>query len=101
MEEAPFLVAMDRVVGGVEIENDLLGRALVRLQEQVDEQSFDRCAVVGDLVIARRLGPAQLKPVQRRLAGQRRAIRARAASLPASTAMAGSWRRWSWSLRSS
>ena len=33
-------------------------------------------AIVADLVIARRLRPAQLQPVERRFAGQRRAIRA-------------------------
>jgi hypothetical protein len=38
VEEAPLLMAVQRVIGGVEVENDLLGRRLVRLEEQVDEQ---------------------------------------------------------------
>jgi hypothetical protein len=52
MEEPAFLVAMQGIVGGVEVENDLLGRRLVRLEEQGDEQSLDRGRVVADLVIA-------------------------------------------------
>lgn len=74
MEEAPFLVAVQRVVGGVEIEGDLLGRRGVRLHEEVDEQRLDGRPVVAYSVIARWLGPAQLQPVQRRLAGHRRAV---------------------------
>ena len=42
VEEAPFLMAVQRVVGGVEIEDDLLRRAAVRLQKQIDEQRLDR-----------------------------------------------------------
>jgi hypothetical protein len=38
--------------GGVEIEDDLLGRALVRLQEQIDKQRLDLGPVPGDVVIA-------------------------------------------------
>ena len=45
------------------------------LQEQIDEQPLDRGRVMADLVVARRLRPAQFQPVQRRLARQRRAIR--------------------------
>ena len=52
------------------------GALPMRLQEQIDEQRLDRRRVVADLVIARRLRPAQLQPVQRALAGQRRAVRA-------------------------
>ena len=50
------------------------GRALVRLEEQIDEQVPDRRRIVADLVIARRLELAQLQPVERRFAGHRRAI---------------------------
>ena len=74
MEEAAFLVAVQRIIRGVEVENDLLGRRLVRLEEQVDEQPFDRRAVMADLVVARRLGRRVLEPVQSALAGERRAI---------------------------
>ena len=76
VEEAAFLMPVQRIVGGVEIEDDLLRRSLVRLQEQIDEQRLDRRRVMADLVIARRLGSAQLQPVQRPLAGHRRAVRA-------------------------
>ena len=74
VEEAAFLVAVQRVVGGIEVENDLLGRRLVRFEEEVDEQAFDRRAVVPDLVVARGLGRRVLEPVQGALAGERRAI---------------------------
>ena len=64
---------MDRIVGGVEIEHDLLGRRGMRLQEQLDQKPLDRRRVVADLVVARRLRPAQLQPVQGALARHRRA----------------------------
>jgi hypothetical protein len=64
VEEAAFLMTVDGVVGRVEIEDDLLGRVGVRLQEQLDEEPLDRRLVMRDLVIARRLRPAQLKPVR-------------------------------------
>ena len=74
MEEASFLVAVHRVVGGVEIEHDLLGWPAMRLEEQVDEQRLDRRRIVSDLVVARRRGERSLEPVQGRLAGDRRAV---------------------------
>jgi hypothetical protein len=49
------------------------GRSM-RLQEQRHQQRLDRRRVIGDLVIARRFALAQLQPVQRRLAGHRRAV---------------------------
>ena len=58
VEKAALLMAVQRVVGGVEIENDLLGRAAMRLQEQVDQQRLDHRLVVADLVIAGRKRPA-------------------------------------------
>jgi hypothetical protein len=45
-----------------------------RVQEQVDEQPLDGHRIVTDLMIARRLQATQLQPVERRLAGHRRAI---------------------------
>ena len=50
-------------------------------QEQVDEQPLDSHRIVTDLVIARRLQAAQLQPVERRLAGHRRAILAACSEL--------------------
>ena len=65
---------MQRIVGGIEVEDDLLRRLLVGVEEEIDEQAFDRRRVVADLVIARRFGAAQFQPVQRRFAGQRRTV---------------------------
>jgi transcriptional regulator NrdR family protein len=46
------------------------------IKKQVNKQGFNRRRVIADLVIARRLRPAQFQSVERRLAGQRRTIRA-------------------------
>lgn len=59
------LLAVDRIVSCIEVEHDLLRRALVRLQEEIDEQRLDRRRIVADLVVARRLGPAQLQTIER------------------------------------
>ena len=50
VEEAAFLVAVQGVVGGVEIEDDLARRRLVRVEEEVDEQALDGRTVMADLV---------------------------------------------------
>ena len=55
VEEPAFLGAVQRIVGGVQVEHDLLGWRLVRVEEQLDEQPLDRGRVVADLVVARRL----------------------------------------------
>ena len=65
---------MKTIVGGVEVEDDLARRAIMRLQEQIDHQPLDGDRIVTDLVIARRLQLAKLQPVQRRLASHRRAV---------------------------
>ena len=52
VEEAALLLTVERVVGRVEVEDDLLGRSPVRLHEQVDQQIGERGRVVTDLVIA-------------------------------------------------
>lgn len=75
MEEPLLLRAMQRIVRGVQIEDDLPGRPLVRLDEHVDQQPLDRRRIVADPVILRRLRPAQLQPVQRALAGEGRTVR--------------------------
>ena len=76
VKEPALLMAMQRVVGRVEVENDLSGRPCVRLEEEIDEQGFDRRRVVADLVIARGDLARQLQPVERRLARRRRAVAA-------------------------
>ena len=44
VEEAAFLMAVQRVIGGVEIEDDLFGRAAMGLQKQIDQQRLDGVA---------------------------------------------------------
>ena len=76
VEVAPFLGAVQRVVGRVEIEDDLLGRRAVRLQEQRDQQTVDRRRVGGDPLVAvarRPVRDAELEPVERARTGQRMA----------------------------
>ena len=47
----------------------------MRLKKHGDEQAFNSGRIMRDLVIACRRRPAQLKTVERRFAGHRRAIR--------------------------
>jgi hypothetical protein len=56
-----FLV--QRIVGRIEVENDLPRGALLRLQKQADQKILDRHRIVADLVVARRRKLAQLQPV--------------------------------------
>jgi hypothetical protein len=72
VKETALLMTVQRIVGRVQIEDDPLGRGLVRLEEQLDEQSLDRRRIVADLVIAARSRRRMLKPVQCALAGERR-----------------------------
>ncbi len=72
VEEPPLLLAVQRIIGRIKVQNDLPRSSLMRLQEQIDQQMLDRHRVVADLVIARRLQLAQLQSVERRLAGHRR-----------------------------
>lgn len=51
VEEAPLVMPVQRIVGGVEIEDDLLRRPLVGLQEQRHGQRLDRRPIVGEPVI--------------------------------------------------
>ena len=44
VEEPALLMAVQRVVGGVEVERDLPGRPCVRLEEKVDKQRLDHAA---------------------------------------------------------
>jgi hypothetical protein len=76
VEEPAFPMAVQRVVGGVEVENDLLGRPCMRLEEEVEEQGLDRHRVMADSVIARGERTGEFEPIERRLASGRRAIQA-------------------------
>ena len=51
VEEPAFLMSVQRVVGGVEVERDLRRRLDVGIEEEVDEQVFDRRGVGGDFRI--------------------------------------------------
>jgi hypothetical protein len=75
VEEAALLMPVQRVVGRIQIENDLLGRRLVGLEEEGDEQALDGGRIVPDLVVAVRFRRHVFEPVERALAGERRAIR--------------------------
>ncbi len=76
MEEAAFLHAVERDVGVVEIDHDLARRALMGLDEQIDQQRIDLRAVAIDLVILRAMPLRRvLKTIERALAGQRLAVR--------------------------
>jgi hypothetical protein len=88
MEEAALLMPVQRVV---QLEDDLLRRLRMRLDEQVDEKPLDRLRVMPDLMIAGR--PRRwrgLQPVQGaldaarplRAAGQGRAVRSPRRQLP-------------------
>src|SRR5258708_6018036 len=71
VEETLFLMPVQRVVGGVEVQGDLRRRRRMGVEKQLDKQSLDRRRVVADLVIAGRLPPAQFQPTEPRFAGQR------------------------------
>jgi hypothetical protein len=74
MEEAAFLMAMQRVIGGVEIKDDPARRDDLAAQEEVDEQALDRRRIVANLVITARSRRRVLEPVQRAFAGERGAV---------------------------
>src|SRR5437870_8181854 len=74
VEEPSLLISVQRIIGRIKIEDDLLRSSHLRLQEQVDRKSLDCYRIMTDLVIARRLQLAQLQPVERRLPSDRRAI---------------------------
>ena len=74
LEEAALLLAVHRVVGRVEVEDDLRRRSLVAAQEVADEQALDGVVVVADLLVALTIVDdrrRELEPVERALAGQR------------------------------
>ena len=69
-------MAVQRIVGRIQINDDLARRFWMSVKKKIDEQPLDRRSVVADLVIARRLARARrmLQPVQRALARQRRGL---------------------------
>jgi len=53
VKEPAFLVPMDRVIGRIQVQDDLLRGSRMRLQKQVHEHARDRLAMMADAVIAR------------------------------------------------
>ena len=94
-------MAMQRIVGGIQIEGDLRWRFPMRVQEQIDEHRLDGIGVRTEASVTRGLRVAEFQPVQRALARQRRAVRPQGGELACSTAITWSWRSSSWSTKSS
>ena len=71
VEKAPFLVAVQPVVGGVEIEHDALGLARLRLNVEIGQQTVHRARVENDLLVTRisilALVPRQYTPASPRI----------------------------------
>ena len=76
VEKPLLLMAVQRIVGGVEIEGDLWRWRRMGIDKQVDKQGFDGRRIIADLVVTGRLLAAQFQPVERRFASQRSTIRA-------------------------
>ena len=75
MEEAAFLLAVQRNVGVVEIQHDLARCALMRFEEKIHQQCIDLRIVTIDLVILRRMPPRRvLQAIECAFAGQRFAV---------------------------
>jgi hypothetical protein len=70
VEEAAFLVAVQRIVGRIEIEDDLARGGGVAVEEEIDEQALDRRRIVTDLVITAGSRRRVLEPVQRAFTGE-------------------------------
>ena len=93
MEEAPFLVTVQRAIDGIQIQEDLDGCLLVRPDEAIDEQRFKCTRYMRDLVIAAAAsGRGVLEPFNVDLPGSGSQRRRRAPSLPAKLASTGSRR---------
>ena len=68
VKEPAFLLAMDRVVGRIQIQHHLLGRRFVGLHEGIHHPAVDPVRVHRDLLVPLLLidlGAGQLQPVQR------------------------------------
>ena len=73
VEIGPFLIAVKRVVGGIEVENDFLRVFREGLNAELDEGGFECCTVwfglnlvvVGRDVAVLRLGVGRFEPIER------------------------------------
>jgi len=70
VEEAPLLIAVERIVGGVEIQHDPGRRPGVGIEEVAHEAVLDRGPIVDELVVARGRGGCALQTVERAAPGQ-------------------------------
>ncbi len=74
VEVPALLLAVERIVGGIEVEHDADRRLAMGVEEEIDEQPLDRAAVVVELVVPVLADLAGvLQPIERRLAGERAA----------------------------
>ena len=63
-------MAVQRQVGGVQVQHDALGRLGVGFYKEADQQLIDGLLPIVNLLVATRLLHAQLQPVQRAFARQ-------------------------------
>src|SRR5262245_617405 len=71
VEEASFLLAVQRQIGGVYIQNDLFRCVCLGLDKDSDEQLVDSLLPERDLLVSILLALAKFQPVQRALTRQR------------------------------
>ena len=73
MEEPAFLIAVQGVVGRIQIQHHLRRRRLLALQKQIDQKNVDQLAIGDNLLVTntlRRRWRAELQAVQRAGTGQ-------------------------------
>jgi len=76
VEETPLLVAVQGIVGGVQVQPDLAWWIALRFQEDIDQQPIEGVGIGGNLLVAIRrcrLWRTQLQTVQRARGRQRMA----------------------------
>ena len=73
MEEPPLLIAMQPIIGGIHIDDDLgrLVACIVVFQEVLHEEPFDLLSVIEDLPVSTLSLTSSLEPMQCALTGQR------------------------------
>jgi hypothetical protein len=75
VKETPLLVPVQRIISGVQIQDDLARCFLVRIEEYIHPQPLDGFGLGSDLVIAAHaLARMQLQAIERALAGERCAV---------------------------
>jgi len=52
VKESPFLIPVNGVVGGVEIQNDLIGGAEMAVEKNINKELVDRFAGHGDFLVS-------------------------------------------------